>query len=141
MVLLKNLVLLPQIAHNVHLGQRPHFNPYYVFGFIGSRLLIPLYEYSCPENRFKIAPNDTLLTSLLVTFACQALILALQSYLGSKFFVPRRLRPDYFDYTHKMTAKEHGEDCAICLQGLLEHPSPSESKLTDIPSIDQKVLA
>jgi hypothetical protein len=119
MVLLKNLVLLPQIAHNVHLGQRPHFNPYYVFGFIGSRLLIPLYEYSCPENRFKIAPNDTLLTSLLVTFACQALILALQSYLGSKFFVPRRLRPNFFDYTLKMTAKEHGEDCAICLQGLL----------------------
>lgn len=43
MILLRNLLLLPQIVHNVRLGQKPNFAPHYLFGYIGSRLLIPLY--------------------------------------------------------------------------------------------------
>lgn len=43
MIILRNLVLLPQIIHNIRLGQKPTFNPYYIFGFMGSRLLIPFY--------------------------------------------------------------------------------------------------
>jgi transmembrane E3 ubiquitin-protein ligase len=43
MILLRTLVLLPQVVHNVRLGHKPNFVPFYLFGFIGSRLLIPLY--------------------------------------------------------------------------------------------------
>lgn len=48
MIILRNLFLLPQIVHNVRLGQKPNFNPFYLFGYIGSRLLVPLYERACP---------------------------------------------------------------------------------------------
>lgn len=48
MIILRNLILVPQIIHNVRLGQKPLFNPHYIFGFIGSRLLIPIYEHTCP---------------------------------------------------------------------------------------------
>jgi transmembrane E3 ubiquitin-protein ligase len=43
MILLRTLVLLPQVVHNVRLGHKPNFVSFYLFGFIGSRLLIPLY--------------------------------------------------------------------------------------------------
>lgn len=43
MILLRNLILLPQIIHNIRLGHKPSFNVFYIFGYIGSRLLIPLY--------------------------------------------------------------------------------------------------
>jgi hypothetical protein len=65
MLILRNLILLPQIIHNVRLGQKPIFNPYYIFGFMGSRFLIPFYERSCSENRFKLTPNTTLVFVLL----------------------------------------------------------------------------
>jgi hypothetical protein len=140
MVLLRNLVLLPQIVHNVCQGQRPHFNPYYIFGFIGSRMLVPIYEYSCPENRFKLAPSNTLVFALLAVFACQALLIALQNRLGSRFFVPKRLRPNYFDYSYRTTNGEHGEDCAICLQGLIDSPTITPPLMDDEPSLNQEML-
>lgn len=43
LILLRNLLLIPQIIHNVRLGQKPNFDFYFIFGYIGSRLLIPIY--------------------------------------------------------------------------------------------------
>lgn len=43
MILLRNLILVPQIIHNIRLGHKPSFNIFYIFGYIGSRLFIPLY--------------------------------------------------------------------------------------------------
>jgi transmembrane E3 ubiquitin-protein ligase len=129
MILLRNLLLLPQIVHNVRLGQKPNFNPYYIFGFIGSRLLVPLYERACPENRFKLAPNPTLFLILLSIFVLEVILIALQNRLGSRFFVPKRFLPNYYDYRTKIRASEVNskEDCAICLQGLVEFRGHSGS--------------
>lgn len=68
-IILRNLILIPQIIHNVRLGNNPGFNLYYIFGFIGSRLLIPMYERLCPENRFSLTPNITLVVVLLALYA------------------------------------------------------------------------
>lgn len=43
MILLQNLVLIPQIVHNARVGNNPGFEPLYVFGYISARFLIPLY--------------------------------------------------------------------------------------------------
>ncbi len=43
MIVLKNLVLVPQIIHNIRLVHKPGFNIYYIVGYLGSRLLIPFY--------------------------------------------------------------------------------------------------
>lgn len=128
MILVRNVILIPQIIHNVRLGQKPLFNPYYIFGFIGSRLLIPIYERACPENRFQLAPNHGLVLVLIAVFICEVILLALQNRLGSRFFVPKRLLPNYFDYRLRMVLNEQNrcEDCAICLQSLFDRPTPSE---------------
>lgn len=121
MILLRNLLLLPQIVHNVRLGQKPHFNVYYLFGYIGSRLLVPLYERACPENRFKLSPNPTLFLILLSVFLLEVILIGLQNRLGSRFFVPKRFLPNYYDYRLKIKGSDSiaKEDCAICLQGLI----------------------
>ena len=35
MIILSNLILLPQIVHNIRMGNNPGFNYFYIFGFIG----------------------------------------------------------------------------------------------------------
>jgi hypothetical protein len=98
MIILRNLLLLPQVVHNIRLGNNPGFNHHYVFGYIGTRLLLPLYERLCPENRFALTPNLSLSIILIILFALQAILLLLQNYLGSRFFVPKRFQPNYFKY-------------------------------------------
>jgi len=43
LIVLKNLLLIPQIIHNVKLGQKPTFFKAYIFGYLGVRLLVPIY--------------------------------------------------------------------------------------------------
>jgi hypothetical protein len=43
MIILRNLILVPQIIHNIRLGNNPGFNYHYIFGFVGSRILLPVY--------------------------------------------------------------------------------------------------
>lgn len=74
MILVRNLLLLPQIIHNVRLGNNPGFNSFYIFGFLGSRLLIPLYERLCPENRFSLTPNFTLVVILLSIYVFEVFV-------------------------------------------------------------------
>lgn len=135
MIILRNLLLLPQIVHNVRLGQKPHFNVYYLFGYIGSRLLVPLYERACPDNRFKLSPNPTLFLILLSIFLLEVILIGLQNRLGSRFFVPKRFLPNYYDYRLKIKGSDSiaKEDCAICLQGLIERmPSATSSRSTEV---------
>lgn len=110
MILLKSLILLPQIIHNIRLGQKPLFNVYYVFGYIGSRLLLPLYERICPENRFHLTPNPTLALTLISLYIFLVLLLVLQYRLGSRFFVPKRFLPNYFNYHLKVKMDETNKD-------------------------------
>lgn len=107
MILLRNLILLPQIIHNVRLGHKPNFNFYYIFGYIGSRLLIPIYERSCPENRFKLTPDPSLVFIILSIYFLEIVLLALQYKLGSRFFVPKRFLPNFYEYRQKLKSDEN----------------------------------
>lgn len=71
MILLQNLVLIPQIVHNARVGNNPGFEPLYVFGYISARFLIPLYERSCPKNHFMLTPMAGLVITLAVLYALQ----------------------------------------------------------------------
>ena len=120
MIILSNLILLPQIIHNIRLGNNPGFNPFYIFGFIGSRLLIPLYERLCPENRFSLTPHFALAMVLVSLYGLEVVLLYLQSRLGSRFFIPKRFQPNYFNYRNKLRLGEETKDieCTICLQNI-----------------------
>ena len=110
MIVLRNLILVPQIIHNVRLGSNPGFNVFYIFGFIGARLLIPIYERLCPDNRFHLSPNITLVVILLSIYLFEVVLLYLQSRLGSRFFVPKRFQPNYFEYKQKIQLNEENRD-------------------------------
>lgn len=43
MIILQNMIMLPQIVYNVRSGNRSVFEPSYVLGYLGSRILIPFY--------------------------------------------------------------------------------------------------
>lgn len=62
------MLLVPQIIHNIRLGNNPGFNYHYVFGFVGSRMLLPVYERLCPANRFALTPNVPLVIALMGLF-------------------------------------------------------------------------
>ena len=49
-------------------------------------------------------------------------LLYLQARLGSRFFVPKRFQPNYFNYKHKMKLDDVNREmeCSICLQNLFE---------------------
>jgi hypothetical protein len=78
MIVLRNIILIPQIIHNIRLGNHPGFNPYYIFGFVGSRLLLPLYERLCPENRFSLTPNVALVVVLIALFILEVRVVGVR---------------------------------------------------------------
>jgi len=122
MIILSNLILVPQIIHNIRMGNNPGFNVFYIFGFIGTRLLIPIYERSCPDNRFSLTPNLALVVVLVSLYALEVVLLYLQYRLGSRFFVPKRFQPNYFNYKRKLKLTEENREaeCSICLMNLFE---------------------
>ncbi len=54
-------------------------------------------------------------------------LLFLQSRLGSRFFVPKRFQPNYFDYRLRLQRDDSTKEleCSICLQNLFED-APNE---------------
>lgn len=102
MILLRTLILFPQVIHNVRLGHKPNFTPFYLFGFVGARLLLPLYERGCPANRFHLTPNTSLVLAIFAAYVIEVVLIGLQTRLGSRFFVPKRFLPNFHEYRLKL---------------------------------------
>jgi hypothetical protein len=117
MIILQYLILFPQIVYNVRVGNNPGFEPWYIFGFVGCRLLIPLYERGCPSNHFMLTPMYELLTIIFGLYAIHVTILVWQYRRGPRFFIPRMLQSDYFNYNYKLKADTDNRllECSICL--------------------------
>ena len=59
---------------------------------------------------------------LVSLYALELVLLYLQYKLGSRFFVPKRFQPNYFNYKRKLKLTEENRDaeCSICLMNLFE---------------------
>lgn len=68
MMLIRTLILLPQLIHNIRLGHKPNFAPFYIFGYVGARLLVPMYERLCPANRFHLMPDPPLVLGIFTAY-------------------------------------------------------------------------
>jgi transmembrane E3 ubiquitin-protein ligase len=77
---LQNLIILPQIVHNVRIGNNPGFSGYYVLGFLGLRFMLPLYERACPGNHFILAPMYGLVIALGLIYVIQVNIMKFLDY-------------------------------------------------------------
>lgn len=78
MIVLQNLIMLPQIVHNVRAGNNPGFEPSYVLGYLGARILIPFYERACPKNHFMLSPMPGVVVGLFIIYG---LMVISSSYL------------------------------------------------------------
>lgn len=89
---------IPQIVTNVIRDSRKPLHPHYILGITVTRLAVPLYIFGCPKNFMRIEPDKSLCLCLAVFIALQAVILLLQNYLGSRWFIPRQvgLAPAFF---------------------------------------------
>lgn len=63
----------------------------------------------------------------------QLLMLSLQYRLGSRFFVPKRFLPNYYNYKQKVRLSERNReaDCSICLQSIFQAEPSEQLALND----------
>lgn len=107
---------IPQIINNVIRDTRKPLHPHYILGMSVTRLAIPLYIFGCPNNFMRIKVDREWCISLIVFMGFQALILLLQHYLGSRWFIPRKILPEKYSYCRRQENNStRASDCVICM--------------------------
>lgn len=96
-LLLMHSFWIPQIITNVVRDSRKPLHPHYILGMTITRLAIPLYVFGCPHNFMRIQPDKNWCICLGIFLGFQALVLLLQHYLGSRWFIPRQVYHYSFD--------------------------------------------
>ena len=127
-ILLQGLWLIPQIIHNAALGLRPGFYPSYLAMILINQFYI-IYFKGYHDNVLRESPEPLLCFIIVILDIIQVAILYGQHKYGVRFFIPKRLRTNYFNYIRKidMSSAELVEDCSICLLPLrVEQPGSME---------------
>eukprot|EP00252_Welwitschia_mirabilis_P010129 TRINITY_DN23267_c0_g1_i2.p1 TRINITY_DN23267_c0_g1~~TRINITY_DN23267_c0_g1_i2.p1 ORF type:complete len:488 (+),score=77.61 TRINITY_DN23267_c0_g1_i2:174-1466(+) len=107
---------IPQIIMNVVHDTRKPLHPQYIMGMTISRLAIPLYVFGCPRNFMRVEIDVRWCISLVMFLSLQAVILLLQHYLGSRWFIPRQILPEKYSYFRRVDRdNNHHFDCVICM--------------------------
>ncbi|URE21182.1 zinc finger protein [Musa troglodytarum] len=110
---------IPQIITNVIRDTRKPLHPHYIIGMTLTRAAIPLYVFGCPSNFLRIQVDKSWCIFLGLFMGLQALILLLQYFLGSRWFIPRQILPEKYCYYRK-PEKDNNQiaDCVICMTGI-----------------------
>jgi len=118
---------VPQIIRNVKTGERFALRQRFYYGVTAIRLFFPLYAFGCPRNFFEFPTNFLVVLGLLVFTGLQVFILIGQSKWGARFFIPKRLQPDYYEYHRTFQIDpQDDEKCAICMADFLSQPEDVE---------------
>lgn len=89
---------LPQIILSVVEDHRKPLHPLYILGMSVTRLAIPLYFWSCPHNFLHVQPQYSTALTLVGWVFFQAIVLFSQHRYGPRWFVPKPLLPEKYDY-------------------------------------------
>ncbi|XP_042470038.1 transmembrane E3 ubiquitin-protein ligase FLY2-like isoform X1 [Zingiber officinale] len=107
---------IPQIVTNVIWDTRKPLHPYYIIGMSVSRLAIPFYIFGCPSNFLRIEVDNYWCIYLGVFMGLQVMVLLLQHYLGSRWFIPHQMLPEKYCYYRKFESyASQAADCVICM--------------------------
>ncbi|CAL9210305.1 unnamed protein product [Musa hybrid cultivar] len=110
---------IPQIITNVIRDTRKPLHPHYIIGMTLTRAAIPLYVFGCPSNFLRIQVDRSWCIFLGLFMGLQALILLLQYFLGSRWFIPRQILPEKYCYYRKLENDTNQiADCVICMTGI-----------------------
>ncbi|XP_059284582.1 transmembrane E3 ubiquitin-protein ligase FLY2 isoform X1 [Lycium ferocissimum] len=119
LLLLLHSFWIPQIVTNIIRDSRKPLHPHYILGMTVTRLAIPLYVFGCPHNFMRIEPDKNWCICLGIFMAVQALVLLLQHYLGSRWFIPRQILPEKYSYYRRFDQNgNHATDCVICMTAI-----------------------
>ncbi|CAG9322178.1 unnamed protein product [Blepharisma stoltei] len=112
---------IPQIIHNARYGYKNSFRKSMLYIIFICRTSIVLYVFGCPKNYFVYEPKPLYCISLVTHLTIQFLILLKQSSSGTRFFIPKALRPAAYSY-YKTPEEERiieaNTDCIICMTPL-----------------------
>ncbi|KAI5652505.1 hypothetical protein M9H77_29692 [Catharanthus roseus] len=130
-LLLMHSFWIPQIITNVVRDSRKPLHPHYILGMTITRLAIPLYVFGCPHNFMRIQPDKNWCICLGIFLGFQALVLLLQHYLGSRWFIPRQILPEKYSYYRRFDQDpSHATDCVICMTAIELTQRPNDCMVT-----------
>lgn len=101
---------VPQIILNIVEDHRRPLLPMYIIGTSITRLAIPLYFWGCPKNFLHIQPLPSTAAALVGWMAVQALILLSQYKFGPRWFIPKALLPEKYDYYRPIVVEDDSDD-------------------------------
>lgn len=111
---------VPQIVHNIKTGDKFAVLGRFLFGLTAIRLFFPLYFYGFPLNFLEMPTNTTVVVGLLVLAGIQVFLLKGMDTWGSRFFIPKRLQSDYYEYHQNFEIDpEDYDSCAICMKDIV----------------------
>lgn len=70
-ILIQALFILPQIIRNIRIGNNSIFPPLYIFGYLGLRIVLPIYNRLCPQNRFHLVPMVGIAIGVCILYIVQ----------------------------------------------------------------------
>jgi hypothetical protein len=107
---------LPQIVYNAYCGTCRAYHHYFLVGTGICRLFMPLYFLGCPKNFLVLLlRSEQHVTN--ARWACVALVvwtvlqlgfLLLQDKLGARFFIPKSMLPQKYDYCRAWNPRHGG---------------------------------
>lgn len=129
----------PQIVLSVVQDHRKPLHPLYILGMSVTRMAIPLYFWSCPRNFLHIQPRFETAVALAAWVFFQALVLLSQHLYGPRWFVPKPLLPEKYDYFRPVQLPDvRGADDCVDLEA--GHGEPCQDENGDSVSGQQQPL-
>ncbi|PXF44892.1 Transmembrane E3 ubiquitin-protein ligase 1 [Gracilariopsis chorda] len=101
---------VPQIVLNAVEDHRRPLLPSYIIGTTVTRLAIPLYFWGCPHNFLHVQPQPASAIALVVWLSTQATILLSQYKFGPRWFIPKELLPEKYDYFRPIVVDDDSAD-------------------------------
>jgi len=115
-----------QIYHSVKNSTKPPMSFQYIFSFTLGRMIIPIYIKANPYNIFELKPSYNKVIVIILTLLIELIIISLQKILGPKFFIPKFLKGEEYDYYRNYNEINENEleiICAICLVKIKDDPT------------------
>ncbi|CAD8047632.1 unnamed protein product [Paramecium sonneborni] len=138
-IYITGMCLLPQIIHNVRIGNNPKFISYYIFGILIPSMIYQIYNRACPTNLHGFEPSVAFCMIFLSEYLLQIIVLYIQFKLGPRSFIPKCFLPKQYKYLRILNIQEDYEECAICLTSLSDDPFDTQD-LTEKLIIKQAML-
>lgn len=129
----------PQVIRNVVTGEKNAVKSRYLLGITAIRLFFPLYAFGCPKNFLDFPTNLVVCIGLVVWSGIQVFVLRGQDKWGSRFFIPKWLQPDYYNYHIKFNP-ERDENCAICMNDFLSTSENSKGAGDETEGLLNRIL-